>query len=227
MWIIAHRGGSELHPENTLEAFRAAELMGVDMVEADVQVSRDGELVVIHDATLSRVSGQPVPVQSLTADELSRVDVGQGHGVPKLRDVLDHLRIPVVTELKSPTAGDALLKLFDAHPHYISRVIPISFDHRLVRTLKDRLPTLEAGVLLVGVPVNLPDVARAAKVRMVALYYEWVDRALVDALHQEEIMLSVWTPNSAAAVEKLRDLSVDAIASDRPDLVLRAIGRNV
>ncbi|MCY0880039.1 MAG: glycerophosphodiester phosphodiesterase [Firmicutes bacterium] len=227
MWVIAHRGGGDLFPENTLEAFRAAESLGVDMVEADVQLSRDGELVVIHDPTLLRTGGQPAPVEALTAEELAQVDVGHGYGVPRLTDVLDAIRVPVVVELKTPKAGQALLELFSAHPHYVARVIPISFDHRVVRLLKERLPTLEAGILLVGVPVDLPAVARAAGVRLVSLHYAWVDPPLVEALHREDIMISVWTPNTPEAIAPLVHMAVDAIASDRPDLVLRAIGRHL
>ncbi len=83
--VIAHRGGSKLRPENTLAAFDHAVTLGVDAIECDVQLSRDGEVVVIHDATLDRTTDARGPVSSLSAAELGRVDAGfhfgaaQGH----------------------------------------------------------------------------------------------------------------------------------------------------
>src|SRR5437660_4182396 len=102
---IAHRGGSKLRPENTLAAFDHAAPLGVDALECDVHLSRDRELVVIHDATLERTTDARGPVSSMTAAELARVDAGfhftadgrqpfrdAGCGVPTLHQLLDRYR---------------------------------------------------------------------------------------------------------------------------------------
>ena len=78
--VIAHRGGSKLRPENTLAAFDHAASLGVDGLECDVHLSRDGEPVVIHDPTLDRTTDASGPVSALTADELARVDAGYRFG---------------------------------------------------------------------------------------------------------------------------------------------------
>ena len=85
---VGHRGASALAPENTLRAIELAIDLGLDLVEVDVYLSRDGEVVVIHDENLRRLAGRSEAVADLTAAELSRVDLGAGQGVPRLVDVL-------------------------------------------------------------------------------------------------------------------------------------------
>src|SRR5262245_33001806 len=111
---IAHRGGSLLRPENTLVAFEHAVGLGVDALECDVHLSRDGDAVVIHDATLERTTDATGPVSAHRADELARADAayhfgtngtfpfrGQGHGVPRLSELLHRCPgIPIVIEIK-------------------------------------------------------------------------------------------------------------------------------
>lgn len=225
MWIIAHRGGGELFPENTLKAFKESQALGVDMVECDVHVSRDGELMVIHDPTLERTGGKPLKVSDLTAEELDHMDVGDGEGVPTLSQLLEMISIPVVVEIKTPAVVEGLLRLLANQPELAERIVPISFYHRAIQTLVDRIPGLEGGVLLAGVPVNLADVARAAHVRLLSLHYELVTKELVDAMHQENLLVSVWTPNTHEAIDSMVGAGVDGIASDRPDWVIKAVKR--
>jgi glycerophosphoryl diester phosphodiesterase len=113
--VFAHRGGAALRPENTLAAFDHAMTLGADGLELDVRLSRDGEVVVIHDATLDRTTDARGPVGELTVRELSAVDAGYGFiapdgsrpyrgqrlGVPCLTDVLRRYPgVPMIVELK-------------------------------------------------------------------------------------------------------------------------------
>ncbi len=223
MWVIAHRGGGELFPENTMRAFQESESLGVDMVECDVHVSRDGEIMVIHDPTLSRTGGTPLFVKDLTADELASIDVGEGQGVPTLASLLDAVKIPLVVEIKAVEVVQALVRLLQGRPELSKRIVPISFYHAAVKLLADRFPDLEAGVLLAGVPIRLHAIARDAHVRHLSLAYEMVDKGLVDAMHRENLLVSVWTPNTPKDIAAMVAAGVDGIASDRPDLVLQAV----
>ncbi len=124
---IAHRGGARLAPENTMPAFTQAAALGVDAIECDVHLSKDGEVVVIHDATLDRTTDATGPVAARTAAELSRIDAGyrfgatEGHpwrgrgaGVPRLDDVLRQFgSMPFVIEIK----GD--------RPEVVARVLAV------------------------------------------------------------------------------------------------------
>ena len=223
MWVIAHRGGGDLFPENTLTAFHQAESLGVDMVECDVHVSRDGQLMVIHDPSLERTAGNPLKVSDLTAEEMRSIDVGDGRGVPTLAELLESIALPAVVELKTEAVVRGLAALLDQNPQWVGRVVPISFYHQAVKTLVDRIPGLQGGVLMAGVPVNLAEVAKAAHVQILSLHFELVSKPLVDAMHQEGLLVTVWTPNTRDDIQAMLDAGVDGIASDRPDWVLQAV----
>src|SRR5207245_8033379 len=102
---VGHRGASALAPENTLRAIELAIDFGLDLVEVDVYLSRDGELVVIHDEDLRRVARRSESVSDLTAAELARVDLGQGQGGPGLADVLGRARGRSGTYVESKGGG--------------------------------------------------------------------------------------------------------------------------
>ncbi|MBW8896337.1 MAG: glycerophosphodiester phosphodiesterase, partial [Acidobacteria bacterium] len=133
--VYAHRGGAALRPENTIASFDYGLSLGADGLEFDVRLSRDGVVVVHHDATLERTTNGTGELSSLTADELSRTDAGhwfvpadarrdasnaegpfpyrgQGHGVPRLRQVLSRYPgVPLIIELKAndPELGERAL----------------------------------------------------------------------------------------------------------------------
>ncbi|MCY0880444.1 MAG: glycerophosphodiester phosphodiesterase [Firmicutes bacterium] len=225
VWVIAHRGGGGLFRENTLSAFQQAELLGVDMVECDIHASQDGQLMVIHDATLERTGGNPMRVDQLTAAALKKIDVGDGQGVPTLPELLETIAIPLVVEIKTPAVMPGLISLLRHNPGYLTRIVPISFMHDTIKALRDRFPMLEAGVLLVGRPVDMKSIADAAHVRLLSLYYELVDERLVSEMHQHGILVSVWTPNTRKDIAAAMNIGVDGITSDRPDWVLEAVQR--
>jgi glycerophosphoryl diester phosphodiesterase len=106
--VIAHRGASGTRPENTLVAFQRAVELGAHMVELDVQLTRDGEVVVIHDWTLGRTTDGRGRVAARTLADLRRLDAGRwfdpafaGAGIPTLREVLEACPLPVNVELKA------------------------------------------------------------------------------------------------------------------------------
>src|SRR6266550_9364554 len=132
---VGHRGASALAPENTLRAIELAIDLGLDLVEVDVYLSRDGEVVVIHDENLRRLAGRSEAVADLTAAELSRVDLGAGQGVPRLVDVLRLARgrIGVYIELKGTKTGEMLGRLVRSSAAKGVEIISGSFDPALVR----------------------------------------------------------------------------------------------
>jgi glycerophosphoryl diester phosphodiesterase len=127
--VIAHRGNAAHAPENTLEAFDQAIALGVDALELDVQVTRDGVPIVIHDPTLSRTAGQPHAVATLTAAELRDADAGatftrdegasfpyrrRGLTIPTFAEVLARYReTPLLVEVKVPEAAGAVARVLD------------------------------------------------------------------------------------------------------------------
>lgn len=144
IYVAAHRGWKAKYPENTLEAFQAALTLDVDQLETDVRVTKDGELVLIHDATVDRTTNGSGPVCALTLAELKALDAGNGAKIPTLVEFLelvkDHPTITLDIELKEyPTEGrealsysvcDRVLKIIDDYG-FTHRVVINTWDGKL------------------------------------------------------------------------------------------------
>jgi glycerophosphoryl diester phosphodiesterase len=241
---IAHRGASVAAPENTLAAVRAAAVLGADMVEVDVRRTRDGALVLIHDATLTRTTDAarvlpargPWRVGDLTLAEVRRLDAGNTHSpvhagepVPTLADVLDvagDLGLGVQVELKSPSTypgivGDLLAELRAWVVRCAGRRVPPvvvqSFDVVAMKELAARAPHVRVGVLGTPPPSHLPVLAGWA--RQVNPRHVTVDRAYVDRVHAVGLECLVWTVDRAWAMRRAVRLGVDGVITNRPDLL--------
>lgn len=223
--VIAHRGGAGLFEENTLDAFRKVQELGVDAMECDVHLTADGHLVVLHDPDLERVAGIRRKVSEMTLAEVKQVRLKGGSEIPTLDEVLEKTSIHIVIELKDASTVMAITELLEKHPEYLKRCAVICFYHRAVLMLKEKFPDLETGALLAGFPVDPVSVALAARTETLALYYEGLTADYVSQCHDGGIQVSVWTPNAEEEIREMIDIGVDAIATDRPDIALRLTGR--
>ncbi len=151
IYVAAHRGASTAYPENTMEAFRAAIEMGVDQIETDVRITKDGELVLIHDETVNRTTNGEGKVRDMTLAELKTLDAGikkdekfAGAKIPTLRELMelvkDHPTMTLDIELKEyPTEGyeaiafsvcDRILEILEEYG-YTDRCVINSFSGKL------------------------------------------------------------------------------------------------
>lgn len=143
IYVAAHRGFSAKYPENTMPAFRAAAALGVDQLETDVQLTKDGQLVILHDATVDRTTNGSGRIRELTLSEVKKLDAGkprgmekQGYTVPTLEEFLDFLKtLPDMTldlELKVyPAPGEEALA-FDACDRAIAAAQAAGYADRMV-----------------------------------------------------------------------------------------------
>ncbi|MCL5667705.1 MAG: glycerophosphodiester phosphodiesterase, partial [Candidatus Thermoplasmatota archaeon] len=116
IFIIAHRGGASLFPENTLTAFLGVQKIGVDAVECDVQLTRDGKLAVIHDADLRRLAGIDTQVREMDSKDIKKIRLKSGDKILLLEELLDRVSIPLVIELKSADTIVSLFSILDKNP---------------------------------------------------------------------------------------------------------------
>lgn len=223
--VIAHRGGAELFVENTLSAFIKAEELGVDAIECDVHVSKDGHLVVSHDSSLKRVFGVDREIKDMNLQEIKSVRLPDGESPPTLLEVLDKVSVTLIVELKSFETLNAMHELFESMPETTGRCIVISFYHEALLMLKSQHPSLQTGALLAGYPVDPVSVAKSCGSGTLLFYHEGMMKQYVDRCHEGGIEVSVWTPNSEKDIQNCIEAGVDSIGSDRPDLVLRLLGR--
>jgi glycerophosphoryl diester phosphodiesterase len=219
--IIGHRGSPADEPENTLRSFRRALAVGVAAVELDVQLTKDGRLIVIHDETLDRTTNGRGPVRDFTLAELKKLDAGRGEPLPSLEEVFDLVQrqAHLMVELKQPEAAGALLDFFQARQAFDFATI-ISFWHPAVKALKEAEPRLDAGVLMVGCPADPVGLARAARAGTLALNFRYVNRELVDAAHQQGIKVMVWNIDDPETLQPYLAMNLDAICTNRPGEII-------
>jgi glycerophosphoryl diester phosphodiesterase len=221
--IVAHRGASEAHPENTLAAFRAAWARGVEAVELDVHVTQDGEVVVIHDDNTKRTGGVDRRVAEQTLVELKQLDVGNGERIPTLAEALATIprRHTLFVEIKTDVAT------VPAIAHVIGRRKDVAlqgFD-------PDALAALQAatgapaywtvgpprdGDRRLPYPLVLVDDAKARGFTGLALFYGAVTPELVAHARAFGVLLDVWTVNDATLVERWLAQGVRWVETDRP-----------
>ena len=219
--VIAHRGASGYEYENSRAAFRRALMLDADGVELDVHATRDGTIVVHHDAELPGVG----PIAQLTTAEAREVRIRNGEKLPLLQEVLDLVGDHNVwVEVKTlPSDHDrTLLAILDAGPAP-HRYAVHSFDHRIVRRLGEMRPELPRGILL---SAYLDDcVAALRAVGATTLWQEWqlVDEALVRAVHAAGCRIHAWTVNEVGDLEHLVRLGVDGLCGNYPDRIRVAI----
>jgi glycerophosphoryl diester phosphodiesterase len=243
--VIAHRGGSKLRPENTLTAFDHAVALGVDGLECDVHLSRDGEVVVIHDPTLDRTTNGSGPVAALSAAELARLDAGyrfgdddghpfrgRGVGVPTLADLLARYpNLPVVIEMKEddPAIASRTVEVV-REAHAEARVILAGFGHGVLTTARRLAPLCATSASR--------DEARAAvesaetgnsigpsPFQLFQVPHELdgqrqFTHAFVGAARRAGIPVQAWIVDKPEDMRRLIDWGVTGLISDRPDLAL-------
>lgn len=234
--VVAHRGASAHHPENTLAAFDAAVRAGADAVELDVRRSADGVLVVLHDAEVSRTTDGRGYVAELPLERLRRF----APPIPTLAEALDLLagRAAVEVEIKNapgepgyePAAGTTVRALVEELRRRRSpRAFVASFDGECLAAAARADPRLPTGLLVDG----RADLARSLEAAAgrhglllpEAAALEAAGSALVGDAHARGVALCAWTVNDADAIERLFRLGVDAVETDDPALGAAARAR--
>ncbi|MBX3026521.1 glycerophosphodiester phosphodiesterase [bacterium] len=232
---IAHRGAAGTRPELTRPAFERALEIGVDMIELDVQLTRDGRLVVLHDRQLGRTLAGEGPVRERTLAELQALDAGSwfdarwaGASVPSLDEVLAWTagRAELNVEIKSPPAdwtatAEALLVLLSAAGR-LERTIISSFQMGALAEVRARSRAARIGVLWQTTDFD-PMWIEAQSLEAIAVHPLWslVDEALIAEARRQNRQVMVWTVNDPDAMAELIRIGVSGIISDFPERLPR------
>jgi glycerophosphoryl diester phosphodiesterase len=242
--IAAHRGGAALWPENSLLAFRNALALGVDVLEFDLHLTRDGEVVVIHDPTLDRTTtaSGAVRVRPLAEVRSARLKTRDGtvtdEHVPTFADVLDLARarsVEVLPEIKVGADGqpypgieEKVLELLRSR-NMLGRATIQAFQAATIR----RLLVLQPGARTMflaskrrleserALPADAVRWAREVGATDLGMDFRVIDAAVVTAARVAKIRLSAWTVNDEPDIRRMLELGVDIVMSDRPDLALK------
>ncbi len=238
--IVAHRGSSARAPENTLASFELAIDEGAHAIELDVRLSKDGELIVCHDASIDRCSDGSGDVANLTLRELKRFSAGTwfgkrfaGERIPTLREVVERFghRIAINIELKAgrfekrSILPDRCCELV-ASFHLRESVLITSFQHSFIRRVRRIHPGIPAGLLL-----NPAHLIRRS-VRMFPGLYDFdyvviggasLRKSFVAEAHRHGVKVGEFTVNSRRRLERACRFGVDAVITNDP-LIIRHAG---
>ena len=233
--VIAHRGGADLAPENTLAALRAGLEAGADAFEFDVRATKDGHLVLMHDETLERTTSGQGLLRRATLEDLGRLDAGRwkgpefaGERVPTLREALAFLKragSQAVVEVKEPETAARVAAEIDAAGMTAGSVV-ISFEAKCLRRLADWEPRLRLGLLrknrlrtsAARRAERLAAGAASCGASILDLRHSMLDEALVAALRARGLTVWTWTVNDRALFSTLASWGVDGVTTDRPQV---------
>jgi glycerophosphoryl diester phosphodiesterase len=207
-----------------MRSFKRALALGVDQVELDVHFTKDRELVVIHDATVDRTTSGRGPVQAYTLDEIQRLDAGEGERVPTLQEVIDLVkgRVILQIELKGIGVEEAVVKKVEENG-IVNEVVLTSFRHYMVRKVKTFNPRVSTGVLFLGLPLDASRLARDAGAEGLHPNVNYLDAHLVEDGHRHGLKVRAWNTDDPEQMQWLINLGVDAIGSNRPDILLNVV----
>jgi len=227
VWTIAHRGASAEAPESTAAALARAMAHRVDMVELDVQLTRDNRLVIFHDDRLDRTTDGRGPLIAHTYRQLTHLDAGSwfgprfaGQRVLLVSQALRQLRCRINLELKPTGHPDILIRQLLNVLHWtktVSRVLISSFDVRLLRRVRRAAPRLATALLHTrdaGASLNT-----AIQLGCVAFHphASLVTPSLVRQAHEAGLRLHTWTVDSPAQARRLIQCGVDGIVTNHPE----------
>jgi len=236
-FVVAHRGASASHPENTLAAFEGAVEAGADVVELDARLTADNVAIILHDMDVSHTTDGTGLVHGMTLDQVKRLDASGGRGpraeVPTLREALNFLsgRSGINIEIKNLPGEPSFDSPKEAVVQEVVRllhdrkfegaVLVSSFNWLSIERVRELDPAIPTGFLTTTAVDPWAALAYAKSkehafvLPQAPALYE-VGREFIDAAHADDVAVGTWTVDDPEAIERLFAMGVDAIATNDP-----------
>ncbi|WP_462164742.1 glycerophosphodiester phosphodiesterase [Pseudoalteromonas xiamenensis] len=221
MKVFAHRGASGNFPENTLSAIQGALVSQADGIEIDIQSCKD-DFVVLHDIWLDRTTSGDGKVSDYTAAELAQFDAGQGEAIPSLQQVFDLVgtRLEINLELKTVPNIEGFIDLIlcnlDDQTIRIEQLLISSFNHPLLKRVKELLPAVRIGALTSSIPLEYAKFAQDLNAFSLHVDREFINTDFVNDAKQRGLKVYAYTVDKQKDIEHLKSLGVDGIFSNYP-----------
>ncbi|MCX5138512.1 MULTISPECIES: glycerophosphodiester phosphodiesterase family protein [unclassified Streptomyces] len=219
---IGHRGVMGVEPENTLRSFVHAEQAGMDLIELDLHLSKDGALAVMHDADVDRTTDGKGPIAEKTLAELRELDAGQGERVPVFEEVLDAVRSPLQAEIKDVAAARTLAEVMRRRD-LVERVEVISFHDEAIAEIAQLVPGVRTALVASRWGDDVVDRAKAVGATRLVLNVRRITLELVEKAHAEGLTVVGWVVNTQDHLRLARGLGLDGATTDFPEI--RRAGR--
>jgi len=231
-WVIAHRGACSVAPENTMAAFRRATEMGVDCIETDLHLSRDGRLIIVHDSTLNRTTSGDGLVKNFTFKELRELDAGKwfseefaGERLPSVEELLDlagQHDLSLYLEVKGGAGYGverAVISALRGRKESKATVV-LCFDASVLDRIHQLDRLLMTGLLFESNPMEMVKEAVRVGARQIAPRGDCVTPELIDDAHRRGLKVVTWTINEASQMRALASMGVDGIMTNHADRLI-------
>ena len=214
---IGHRGAAGHVLENTLGSIEKAIELEVDFVEIDLRLTRDGHVVVLHDATVDRTTNGHGRIKDLTLAQLQRITTKDGQHVPTLEQVLKLTdgRVGLMLELKIRGLAKPVTEIVE-RSGFSNPVIYASFNHDELARIRQILPRAKIMPLFDKAPIRLKALVANLYPTHIGVRFDRMGKRLVDTVHAAEIKIFAYNVNDWAAIQSLKAVGVDGLISDFP-----------
>jgi glycerophosphoryl diester phosphodiesterase len=237
--IYGHRGAKGEAPENTLVSFEQCLQHGVRRCELDLHLSRDGELMVIHDPTLKRTTGRRGKVVQHDADELANYDAREGGPgwktpcpIPRLSELFEkcdfehwQLEVKSASRVRAARTVMAIKELAEQH-RLLDRITVTSSSREVLRALNRLAPEISRGLVAEYNWLDPLKVARQYGCSLLALKWTLCTPERLEKARKQGLHVSVWTVNEPALMRRLADFGVDSLITDYPGLAVSTLSRS-
>lgn len=225
--VTAHRGDSGNSPENTLEAFESAIALGVDWIETDIRMTKDNQLVVMHDSHLGRVTGVNAKVRELDLKEIQTLRVSsEHHTIPTLAETFECIR-DSNTRISLQPKADCVPQIV-ALAQVMSIVDQIGFnDHDIQKMTTAKLLLQNTTIFWDRINTDTLDedleIASNHHFHALVIYEPELQQSHVNKIHSAGLKAGVWTVNDPARLAELLNWGVDRIYTDVPGVLIQLI----
>jgi glycerophosphoryl diester phosphodiesterase len=204
-------------PENTLRSFVAAQQAGLDVIELDLHLSKDGALVVMHDTDVDRTTDGTGPIAEKTLTELRALDAGRGERVPVFEEVLDAVRSPLQAEIKDIAAARALAEVM-LRRDLVSRVEVSSFHDEAIAEIGRLVPGVRTALIGSRFGPDIVERAVEAGAGTVCLNIRRLTLEVVEAARKADLKIIGWVVNTQDHLKLVRALELDGATTDYPQI---------
>lgn len=206
-----------VEPENTLRSFVAAQQAGLDVIELDLHLSKDGALVVMHDTDVDRTTDGTGPIAEKTLAELRALDAGRGEHVPVFEEVLDAVRTPLQAEIKDVQAARALAEVI-LKRDLVARVEVSSFHDEAVAEIARLVPGVRTALIGSRFGTDIVDRAVEAGAATVCLNIRRLTLEIVERARKADLRIIGWVVNTQDHLRLVRALQLDGATTDYPEI---------
>jgi len=214
---IGHRGIMGVEPENTLRSFTAAQQAGLDLIELDLHLSKDGALVVMHDADVDRTTDGSGPIAEKTLAELRVLDAGRGERVPVFEEVLDAVTAPLQAEIKDVAAARALAEVMNRRD-LVGRVEVLSFHDGAIAEIARLVPGVRTALVASHYGIDVVERATAVGATSLVLNIRRLTLEIVERARKADLRIIGWVVNTQDHLRLVRALELDGATTDYPEI---------